>query len=267
MDNYLDINREGWNQRTDAHWGSEFYNVEAWLKGNNDNLREIERALLPDLAGKRLLHLFCHFGQDTLSLARLGAEVTGVDLSDRAIERARELSELAKVPGRFINSDVLSLRNKLDEAASYDVVFQTYGTLGWLPELGEWGKTVAHYLKPGGRLVLADFHPVLWMLDDKQRDKVGYPYFNLEPIVESSTDSYTDGSDQLKFTEVSWNHSMSDILSSLLDAGLRIESFKEFDYSPWECFQDCVPADAPFRWYLKGMERQLPLVYAIQACK
>ncbi|MEM6879004.1 MAG: class I SAM-dependent methyltransferase [Bacteroidota bacterium] len=262
MKDYLSINQKAWNIRTEAHWNSQFYDVKGWLSGQT-SLKEIELALLPkDLSGLRVLHLFCHFGQDTLSLARMGAEVTGVDLSDQAIKRARELAGMADLEARFINTDVLSLKDKLDEAGSFDLVFQSYGTIGWLPELDEWAKTVAHFLKPGGQLIFAEFHPVVWMLDDHDRTKLGYPYFNLMPIHEDNEQSYTDGSDNISYSDVSWNHGLGDVLGVLLKAGLRIDDFQEYDYSPYPCFSDAV-AVGDVRWQLKGIEGQIPMVYSV----
>lgn len=265
MQDYLSINRKAWNIRTEAHFTSEFYDVAGWLAGET-SLGEIELALLPeDLKGKKLLHPFCHFGQDTLSLARMGAEVTGVDLSDRAVERAKELSEKSGIPGRFINSDVLSLVDALDEHGTFDIIFQSYGTIGWLPELTEWARMVATFLKPGGRFIFAEFHPVVWMLDDHDRRKIGYPYFNLTPIVEENKGSYTDNSD-IPFTDVSWNHGFGDVLGALLGAGLRIDHFEEYDFSPYDCFSDAVPVGEK-RWQLKGVEGDIPMVYSLVAVR
>ncbi|MEL6356089.1 MAG: class I SAM-dependent methyltransferase, partial [Bacteroidota bacterium] len=204
---YLSANKDHWNKSTETHWTSKMYNIEGWLAGDNSNLKEIELSLLPeDLNGKKLLHLQCHFGQDTLSLARMGAEVTGVDLSDRAIAKANELAKLAHLSGRFINCDLYSLPNHLAEDHSFDIVYTTYGTIGWLPDMDKWAAVVARYLKPGGQFIFAEFHPLVWCLN-YERNGFEYSYFNRETIIEESDSSYTDGKKELS-TEVGWNHDL-----------------------------------------------------------
>jgi SAM-dependent methyltransferase len=261
---YRTLNREHWNANTDVHWQSEFYDVEGWLAGA-ESLREIELSLLPDdLTGAKVLHLQCHFGQDTLSLARRGARVTGVDLSDRAIARARQLAELASLPARFVESDVYELPRHLDEAGTFDLVFTTYGTIGWLPDLDRWAEVIHHFVAPGGALVFAEFHPIVWTLN-RQRDGFEYSYFNRGPIVEQSASSYT-GRAKVATTEVGWNHALGDVLTALLRRGLVLERFSEHDFSPWNCFPDSV-AVGPQRYQLAGLEGMLPLTYALRARK
>ena len=180
---YLEHNRAHWDAMVDAHWESDFYDVPGWLKGN-DSLGEIELSMLPaDMKGQRILHLQCHFGQDTLSLARRGAVVTGVDLSSRAVERAYELAGLAGLDSTFVHSDVYGLPQRHDAAGGYDVVFTSWGTIGWLPDLDRWADVVDHFLAAGGVFVLAEFHPMVWMLSD-DRKRFDYSYFNRGPIVE-----------------------------------------------------------------------------------
>ena len=141
MENYQELNREAWNKRTKVHLESSFYDQEAFLKGAS-SLNPIELELLGDVRGKSILHLQCHFGQDSISLARLGAKVTGVDLSDQSIAEARKLSEQCHVDVHFIESDVLELNGKLD--GQFDVVFTSYGTIGWLPDLEKWAGLLPH---------------------------------------------------------------------------------------------------------------------------
>ena len=256
---YLALNRAHWNARTPAHLRSEFYDVAGWLAGK-DSLRDIELSLLPaDLAGKTVLHLQCHFGQDTLSLARRGAVVTGVDLSDRAIGAARELAQRAGLPARFINCDLYSLSEHLDER--FDIVFTTYGTIGWLPDLDRWARIVARYLKPGGRFVFVEFHPFAWLWNE-ERTGIRYGYFNREPIVEESQGSYTDGSKDVRGTEVSWDHPVSEVITALLGAGLRLHHFREYDYSPYACFPDLVRVGEE-RYQLRQMPGLIPLCYSL----
>jgi SAM-dependent methyltransferase len=177
---YIDKNKALWNKRTDYHFQSQFYNVDKFIKGES-SLNEIELALLGDVANKTILHLQCHFGQDTLSLARLGAIATGVDLSDKAIEKAKELAEKINSNARFICCNIYDLPGYLHE--KFDIVFTSYGTIGWLPDLNKWAKLIADYLKPGGTFILVEFHPVVWMFDS-DFTKIEYSYFKKEPIVE-----------------------------------------------------------------------------------
>ncbi|NJO86668.1 MAG: class I SAM-dependent methyltransferase [Lewinella sp.] len=266
MKNYLELNRLHWNQRTETHWTSDFYRVSDWLAGEYDSLCDIELALLPPhLGGLELLHLQCHFGQDTLSLARRGAVVTGVDLSDRAIDRARELAAAAGLAANFINCNLYDLPNRLPAEASFDLVFTTYGTIGWLPDLTAWAALIARYLKPGGRFIFAEFHPMVWMLNSAH-DGFAYSYFQGEAIVEQSNQSYTGDPAPTTTTEVGWNHSLSAVLSALLAQGLRLEVFQEFDYSPWDCFAGTVQT-GPRKFQLRGQEGILPLTYALRMAK
>ncbi len=268
MIDYLTLNQEQWNQRTLAHLKSEFYDVPGWLAGA-ESLQEPELALLPEeLSGLKILHLQCHFGQDTLSLARRGATVTGVDLSTEAIKAANDLAEKAGLTAtsRFINCDLYSLPEHLAEDGSFDIVFTTYGTITWLPDLDQWAALVAHYLKPGGQFVFAEFHNMAYLWNE-DRTAIKYPYFNPEPIVEPITSSYTDGSNEVNGTEVNWDHTVSGVITALLGAGLTLRGFKEYDYSPYKCFDDSIPADQPGHWHLKQMPGLIPLTYTLDWVK
>ena len=172
-EDYIQINRELWDKRTEAHIHSEFYTVPAFLQGAS-TLNNSELELLGDVSGKTILHLQCHFGLETLSLARLGATVTGIDLSPKAIIESEKLAEQTKLNAKFICSDLYSLPNNLNE--KYDIVFTSYGTIGWLPNLTVWAAVVAKFLKPGGIFVMVDFHPVVWMFDDEFK-YIQYSYF------------------------------------------------------------------------------------------
>ena len=161
--NYIDINKKSWNNKVDFHVQSDFYDLDGFLKGNT-SLNDIELALLGDIKGKSILHLQCHFGQDTISLARLGAAVTGIDLSDKAIEKARELSLKTDTAASFICCNIYDLPQHLDK--QFDIVFTSYGTIGWLPDLDKWAHIVSRFLKPTGRFVFVEFHPVVCMFGD-----------------------------------------------------------------------------------------------------
>lgn len=264
MIDYISLNRDQWDQRTKAHLTSDFYDVSGWLAGA-ESLKAPELALLPeDLTGLKILHLQCHFGQDTLSLARRGATVTGVDLSPVAIAAAADLAQKAGLTARFICCDVYRLPEHLEE--EFDVVFTSYGTITWLPDLDEWAGIVHRFLKPGGRFVFAEFHNMAYLWNE-DRTAIKYPYFNPEPIVEPITKSYTDGSDEVNGTEVNWDHTISAVVTALLGAGLTLRGFKEFDYSPYNCFDDMVPAGEPGHWHLRQMAGLIPLVYTLDFVK
>jgi len=259
---YISINRESWNERTRVHMDSEFYDVEGFKKGNNP-LKEIEIGLLGDVQGKRILHLQCHFGQDTLALARMGAEVTGVDVSDLAIEKAIELAFDIDEKASFICCDLYDLPNQL--VGHFDIVFTSYGTIGWLPDLNKWAEIVALYLKPGGRFVFAEFHPVVWMFDN-DFSTIGYRYFNSGPIIETESGTYADTSASIEQQYITWNHGIGEVLSALLRSGIRITSFQEFDYSPYNCFKGAIEAE-PGRFRIEKLGNLIPMVYALDAEK
>lgn len=256
----FEANRALWNERTKKHVVSPFYDVEGFVAGRN-SLTAIELELLGEVRGKHILHLQCHFGQDTLSLARMGAKVTGLDLSDAALDEARKLAERCGLQAEWVASNVIDHRPELD--GRFDIVYTSYGTIGWLPDLKPWAANIRRYLKPGGRLVFVEFHPVVWMWDNAF-SHVQYSYFNRERIVEVEDGSYADRGSGLELPSYTWNHSLGEVLSSLLAEGLRIERFEELDGSPHDCFANAVKGDdGLFR--IKGMEGKLPMVYGIAA--
>jgi ubiquinone/menaquinone biosynthesis C-methylase UbiE len=259
---YIDTNRESWNNRTEAHLNSEFYDMKGFLEGKS-SLKEIELALLGDIKGKSLLHLQCHFGQDTISLGRLGAKATGVDLSDKSIDSAKELAQKMQSDASFINCDVYDLPQHLDE--QFDIVFTSYGTIGWLPDLDKWAGIISRFLKPGGKFVFVEFHPVVWMFDDNF-EKVGYNYFNTGAIVETETGTYADRDANIKNEYICWNHGMSEVVNSLVGQGLEINSLNEYDYSPYNCFRKTVEFE-PGKFRIEHLGNNIPLVYAIVARK
>ncbi|XZF13935.1 class I SAM-dependent methyltransferase [Chitinophagaceae bacterium MMS25-I14] len=259
---YGKINRELWNARTTYHLQSSFYDMEGFINGKS-SLNEIELSLLGDVAGKEILHLQCHFGQDTLSLARMGAAVTGVDLSDVAIREAELLAAQLELPATFIGCNIYDLPQHLDK--EFDVVFTTYGTVGWLPDMKTWAALVARYLKPEGIFVFADFHPVIWMFSN-DFSRLEYSYFNTGAIVETESGTYADRSAPVALKSVGWNHGITEVLQNLLDTGLQLQQFKEYDYSPYNCFSDAVEIH-PGRFQLKGKEGVLPMVYALKMIK
>lgn len=261
-DDYKAINKQTWNNKTDVHIASEFYDVEGFLNGKS-TLNDIELLLLGDVSGKNILHLQCHFGQDTISFARMGAKATGVDLSDKAIERAREFAQKLNLDVTFVCCDIYDAPTLIDE--KFDIVFTSYGTIGWFPDLEKWANVVSHFLKPNGKFVMADFHPVLWMFDN-DFETVFYHYFNVEPIVENETGTYADKQAAIETKTITWNHPISEILNNLIKSGLEINSFDEYDYSPYNCFNKTVEFEKG-KFRIKHLENKIPMVYSILGTK
>lgn len=261
MKNYLDINRKHWDARVSSHVASEFYDVEAFKLGA-DSLSAIELAGLPDVEGRRLLHLQCHFGQDTLNWARRGAVVTGIDLSGAAIEAAKRLRDQMGLEAVFVESDVYELPGKLE--GTFDIVFTSYGALCWLPDLDRWAGVVDHFLKPGGTLFIAEFHPLMYMLEWKS-GAIEYPYFNQGPVVEVAERSYTDQRME-GCEEVFWLHPLSDVLSPMLAREWTVQEFKEYDFTPWPCFDNLKKrAEREHVYEVNGVT--IPLVYSLKVGK
>ena len=263
MKDFAKINKALWNKKTALHLQSDFYDQAGFMAGKS-SLKDIELALLGDVQGKKILHLQCHFGQDTLSLARMGATVTGVDLSDAAIKvaektaRQLDLSDRAK----FICCDIHDLDQHLEE--QFDIVFTSYGTIAWFPTLDRWGELLYQYLRPDGQFIFVEFHPMVWMLDD-DFTKITYPYFNTKTFHEAYSTSYTDGEGHEPTMGVSWNHPLSEVFQTLLKSRLKITHFLEYDYSPYDCFPNTIPVKKGFQ--LKNFARKLPMVYSIIAEK
>lgn len=260
--NYLEINREAWNAKVEPHLKSEFYDLEGFLAGKT-SLQEIETVLLGSVKGKKILHLQCHFGQDSISLSRMGAEVTAVDLSDKAIEAARMLAEQTGEEVRFICSNVYDLPGILKE--TFDIVFTSYGVIGWLPDLNKWASLISNFLGEKGRVVFVEFHPVVWMFDDSF-NSVAYRYFNSGPIVEYETGTYADRSAAIQQKYVMWNHGLGEVISSLLNNGMELLRFDEYDYSPYNCFQNTIEIE-PGKFVIDKLGNKIPMVYSLIARK
>lgn len=260
--NYIEINRQSWNTKTEVHLQSEFYDLEGFMNGKT-SLNEIELNLLGNINEKTILHLQCHFGQDTISLSRLGATVTGVDLSDKAIENAKQIAAKTDSTATFICCDMYDLPNHLDQP--FDIVFTSYGTIGWLPDLDKWAKIVSRFLKPNGQFVFVEFHPVVWMFDDNF-DKIGYRYFNSGAIIETESGTYADKNAPITQEYVMWNHGLSEVINSLLNNGLQLQQLNEYDYSPYNCFNKTIEFE-PKKYRIEHLENKIPMVYAVVAKK
>jgi ubiquinone/menaquinone biosynthesis C-methylase UbiE len=259
---YIKTNKQTWNNKTAIHIESEFYNNKSFLEGKS-TLNSIELSLLGDLNNKRILHLQCHFGQDTMTFSRLGAKATGIDFSDKAIEKARAFSEKLNLDTTFICCDIYDIPNYLDE--NFDIVFTSYGTIGWLPDIDKWAAVVSHFLKPKGRFIMADFHPVIWMFDNDFK-KVFYSYFNIEPIIELESGTYADKNSKIETKTITWNHPTSEVLNALIQSGLEINSFNEYDYSPYNCFNQTEEFEKG-KFRIKHLGNKIPMVFSIEATK
>ncbi|MBP6335750.1 MAG: class I SAM-dependent methyltransferase [Bacteroidia bacterium] len=257
---YININKKSWNDRTSIHVNSDFYDVPGFLTGTS-SLNEIELELLGKIQDKSLLHLQCHFGMDSISLARMGAKVTGIDFSDKAIEEAKLLSHKTGNQVDFVCSDVYSL--KLDKI--FDIIFTSYGVIGWLPDLSLWAQTISKHLKPGGKFVFVEFHPVVWMFDNGF-SKIEYNYFKDGEIQESESGTYAKRDSDLQLQTVTWNHSLSEVIGSLLSVGLEIETFREYDYSPYNCFQGMQELTKG-KFIIEKLGNKIPMIYALSAKK
>lgn len=259
---YLDLNRKTWNDKVNVHVNSDFYKQQDFLDGKN-TLQQIELELLGNVKDKRILHLQCHFGQDTISLARMGATTVGADFSDKAIEVAQKLTKELDADASFICCDVYDLPNRMYQ--EFDIVFTSYGTIGWLPDLDKWAKVISHFLKPGGKFVFAEFHPVIWMYDD-DFSKITYNYFKSAPILEESTGTYAEKQSDIANKTISWNHSLSEVFTNLLANGLSIERFNEYDYSPYDCFNQTEEFE-PGKFRIKHLGNNIPMVYSLVCIK
>ena len=259
---YIDINKKLWDNKTEIHYKSDFYDVESFLKGK-DSLNQIELDLLGDIKEKKILHLQCHFGLDTISLSRHGARATGVDLSDKAIFRANQLKETLRTDTKFIQSDIFKLKDLLHD--KYDIVFTSYGVIGWLPDMKKWADTVYHFLKPNGEFVMVEFHPVVWMFSYDFK-KIEFNYMDSSPIIEELEGTYTDREAEIKDKSVTWNHGLGNVIDSLVKSGLKLQDFKEYDFSPYNCFDKTIKI-GDNKYQIEGLENKIPMIYSIKATK
>ena len=259
---YFETNRESWNARTQFHKDSSFYNLEEFKKGGS-SLNAIEVEEMGDVKGRSILHLQCHFGMDTMSWSRLGAKTTGVDFSDEAIQLARNINEELKLDAEFICCNVYDIASSAK--GKFDIVFTSYGTIGWLPDLDKWAKIIHDRLQPGGFFYMVDFHPVVWMMDDNL-EKLEWSYFNQGVIETEQQGTYADRNAPIRYKEYGWNHPFSEIINSLVGSGLKIEKLNEYPFSPYPCFKN-IEQGADGMWRIKGMGDKFPMLYSLRAGK
>lgn len=250
------MNREGWDQRAAAHLTSEFYDVEGFLSGQT-SLREIELAELSGVEGRRLLHLQCHFGLDTLSWARLGATCTGVDISPVAIKQARDLSRQSGIDAEFICANVLDFDR--GDADLFDVVYTSYGAVCWLPDLNEWARIVSSNLADGGTFYMVEFHPLYDLI-------AGYSYFSREAPDVEEEGTYTEDGDSTVGEFAVWSHPFSSVMNALIQSGIEITRVSEFPFSPYNCFDEMEERE-PGRFYVRHQSHDAPLVYSLMGRK
>lgn len=266
MDSYLESNRRLWNEFAAIHAGSELYQLAEFKQGKN-KLNPLEREEVGDVRGRKLLHLQCHFGMDTLSWAQLGAEVTGVDFSDTAIQMAQELSKEVNLPGRFVCSTIENLPDHLGEESSFDIVFTSYGVITWLPTLKKWAEVIHHYLKPGGIFYIAEFHPFAMVFDDTAGVTdwhIGYPYFNKDVMRFDVEGSYADRNAKVE-TKISyeWQHTLGEVISELAATGLHLEYLHEFPYTVYRMFDFTSPCEDGY-WRPPENLKPMPLIFSMR---
>ncbi|MEN8817758.1 MAG: class I SAM-dependent methyltransferase [Nonlabens sp.] len=256
------INKETWNTKTYIHYESGFYDKHAFAKARN-SLNSYELKTLGDVNDKKLLHLQCHFGQDSLSWANKGAQVTAIDISDKAIELGKTLSDELDLPVDFVCCNVLDTSAHIEK--QFDIVFTSYGTIGWLPDLKPWAKMIAERLKPGGIFYIVEFHPIIWMYDyNEQIPLLKYHYSQNEAIYDEYSGTYAAPDSTIISKEYGWNHSLSEVIQSLIEAGLTIELFAEHDGSPYDVFPNMELRDDGL-YYLKN--QLFPTLFELKARK
>jgi SAM-dependent methyltransferase len=258
----FEVNKETWNTKVGFHAKSEFYDLESFRNGKS-SLNKYELNALGKISEKKLLHLQCHFGQDTLSFARLGANCTGVDISDEGIKLAKHLNEELKLNAKFVCCNVLETSNYITE--QFDVVFTSYGTIGWLPDLKPWAKMISERLKPGGFFYIVEFHPIAWMFDyTVSPPKMKYGYQQKETIYEEYEGTYGDTNANMVSKEYGWNHSLGEVITSLSEAGLQIEYLNEYDASPYDIFPGLIKNE---EGAFELSNKLYPLIFEIKAYK
>jgi len=266
-------NRAHWDERTALHLGARGYDLSA-LRAGRGRFNGIEEGELPALAGKRILHLQCHFGADSLKLAQCGAEmVVGLDFSGPAIAAARALAQEVGLADRvnFVEADLYAALEAIPEPGRFDMVFVTWGAICWLPDIKGWANIVARMLRPGGTLYLAEGHPAALVLDDATADAAGMPgfyapYFGSAPVVYCETRDYIVGETRYENpTTYTWIHPLGEVVTSLVAAGMRLDWLHEHDAVPWRMFRILVKDERGlYRW---PDRRWLPLAFSLSATR
>jgi SAM-dependent methyltransferase len=273
MEDYRDVNRASWDERVPAHVASAGYRVDRFAAdpGFLSEVVRFDRPRLGDVNGLRGVHLQCHIGTDTVSLARLGASMTGLDFSVPAVAAARELAQRTGADATFVQGDVYAAPDLLGRA-EFGLVYTGIGALCWLPDIRRWAEVVGALLAPGGRLFLREGHPMLWSLADAREDGllvVEYPYFERpEPTVFDEDGTYveTDVVFEHNLTH-EWNHGLAEIITALMDAGLEMTALAEHDSAPWAALPGMMEQSDDGEWRLADRPWRLPCTYTLQAVK
>ncbi|QYF73965.1 bifunctional 2-polyprenyl-6-hydroxyphenol methylase/3-demethylubiquinol 3-O-methyltransferase UbiG [Cryobacterium sp. PAMC25264] len=274
MQHFLDTNRANWDDRASAHAARTGlgYQVQRYVDDPTllSDVVRFDRDRLGDVAGLRTVHLQCHIGTDTLSLARLGAHVTGLDFSPVALAEARTLVQETGDTVDFVESDVYSALSVL-EPGGFDLVYTGIGALCWLPSIDRWAAVVAGLLAPGGRLFLREGHPILWAMDERLGDDLHlrFPYFEHEAPLEWDDDStYVQTDRPMTATKTyEWNHGLGEIVTALLNAGLNLTMLVEHDSVPWEALPGQMIERPDGEFALSTLAGVAPLSYTLQAVK
>jgi SAM-dependent methyltransferase len=274
MSDYLEVNRANWDERAPAHAASPGYAVQR-LIDEPARLSEVvrfDRPLLGDIRGLRGVHLQCHIGTDTLSLARMGATMTGLDFSQASLAEAREIAARAGVAIDYVEADVYSAVEALGGPGQFDLVFTGVGALCWLPDIDRWAGVVADLLRPGGRLFLREGHPVLWALADDRDDDLlvlNYPYFQqAEPLIWDEPGTYVETDFEFEHTLTKeWSHGLGEIVTAVLDHGLTLTTLKEHDSVPWDAIPGRMRKLPDGEYQLADRPERLPHSYTLQAVK
>jgi SAM-dependent methyltransferase len=272
MERYQEVNRANWDERAPAHAASPDYAFDRFVS-DPEFISDVVRFDLPrlgDIAGRTGVHLQCHIGTDTISLSRLGAKMTGLDLSSQSLAQARRLAEMTGSDAEFVEAELYDAVEALG-AGRFELVFTGIGALCWLPSVSRWAKVVSDLLVPGGRLFIREGHPMLWSLDDERADAlvVDYPYFESEqPIVLEFDGTYvdTDVTFNNRLTH-QWNHGLGEIVSAVLDAGMDVTMLVEHDSVPWEALPGQMEQLEHGEWRVRDRPQRLPHSYTLQAIK
>ncbi len=268
MQDYFEQNRRNWNDRAAIHFKDEAggYGVQAFLCGE-DNLHDIEDREVGDVAGKRIAHLQCHFGIDTLCLARRGASCVGLDFSPVAIAAARDLQKQTGLDAIFVEGNVYDARKLIE--GDFDLVYVTWGAIGWLPDVARWAKVVSSLLKPGGTLYLLEGHPSLMTLDEKDPElRPAYDWRTPidKPLTMSEETTYTGDTAKIAHPVThEWIHPLSDVINAVIGAGLTLDYLHEHEELAWQFAPVMVPKEGKRRmWVLPEGFPRLPLAYSHQ---
>jgi len=257
-----------WDGWSDLHMAGTDYDVEGFVADPQSRPFDwVTRGVVGDVTGKRLLHLQCHIGIDTLRFARAGAaSVTGVDFSPKAVAAASSIADRMGLRAHFVKADVTELPAEVPEGA-FDIVFTSYGTIMWLPDLEAWGRMIASRLAPGGVFHIIDAHPFLTMFDDFAPEpplRVIYPYFSREPLYFEEHGSYADRDADFVADSYAWQHTFTEIIGSLLAAGLQVRDFAEYPVVSWKALE-FMQRDTDGLWRMPEGAEDIPLMFSLSA--